>query len=298
MSTRWLRSFQNLQRLPEVFRAMTRLEDWWSVLRAYLQFGETSYPVKFATRSGTQLQLDSFDELVTAWVVFCRDEYSIPADARVVLDIGANYGAFSLLAAQMAPASVIYSLEPFPETFAKLQANIEVNGLSERVTPLQMAVSPQTGSAPMNSDPDIGSHLRTLDSVSPEVTPSNNWVDVPTISLSELIEEVVRKEGVEFIDIVKMDIEGGEYEIFSYFLDNPGKFTFRCGVIELHLPENADANTAILDRFLAFLASQTIETSFYHYPSKLFHFRDFAEIRKESKASNIMMGFARPACKV
>ncbi len=194
---------------------MTRLEDWWSVLRAYLQFGETSYPVKFATRSGTQLQLDSFDELVTAWVVFCRDEYSIPTDARVVLDIGANYGAFSLLAAQMAPASAIYSLEPFPVTFAKLQANIESNGLTERVTCLQMAVSPQTGSASMNSDPEIGSHLRTLGSVSPEVTPSNNWVDVPTISLSELIEEVVRKEGVEFIDIVKMDIEGGEHDTLA-----------------------------------------------------------------------------------
>lgn len=63
------------------------------------------------------------------------------------LDIGANQGLYSLIAARNQRCRHAYAFEPVPDTFAILRDNITRNGLESRVTAIDSAVSDKTGTA-------------------------------------------------------------------------------------------------------------------------------------------------------
>ncbi len=211
LAPRWIQSFSHLDRVPQVFRCARRIESWWPFTRGYIKLGETSYPYQFRTRSGLELELRDFYELGTAWVVFCRDEYVVPPNARTVIDLGANYGAFTLLAAVQAPRATIVSLEPFPSTFDRLVLNVRRNGFESRVRCWPLALGPRDGEQKMDSTPGVGSHMRHLivDGDSRETS-----IAVSTISWPELLSRVRSQLGIDEIDLVKMDIEGAEHDVF------------------------------------------------------------------------------------
>jgi len=68
----------------------------------------------------------------------------LPPDA-VLWDIGANVGAYALLAASRNLRVVAF--EPEAGTFAVLQLNLDLNDWNDRVTALNMALSDKTGLA-------------------------------------------------------------------------------------------------------------------------------------------------------
>lgn len=59
---------------------------------------------------------------------------SLARDARLVLDVGAYTGVFSLLAAKVAPAAQIHAFEVVPDVAAAARDNVAANDLSDRVT--------------------------------------------------------------------------------------------------------------------------------------------------------------------
>src|SRR3990172_8964826 len=58
----------------------------------------------------------------------------------VLWDVGANVGAYSLLAAKLVPHAVIVAFEPYIPTFSHLWENITLNGLSRQVIPICVAL--------------------------------------------------------------------------------------------------------------------------------------------------------------
>lgn len=66
--------------------------------------------------------------------------------ADVFYDIGANIGGFALLAGKLHSGRVpVVAFEPGAETFAAFTRNIFLNRLEHAITPLQIALSDQTG---------------------------------------------------------------------------------------------------------------------------------------------------------
>jgi FkbM family methyltransferase len=62
-----------------------------------------------------------------------------------IVDAGANIGVFSLLAAKSNTSAVVYAFEPNPNNFLRLQKNISLNNLQERIFPFQSALGNSTG---------------------------------------------------------------------------------------------------------------------------------------------------------
>ncbi|MES3037951.1 MAG: FkbM family methyltransferase, partial [Bdellovibrionota bacterium] len=58
----------------------------------------------------------------------------------VFFDVGANVGLFSIFAAKIRGAQV-YSFEPFWGNFFHLKENIELNGVTHKVTPFNLGLS-------------------------------------------------------------------------------------------------------------------------------------------------------------
>lgn len=204
-------SIKYAHRFAEVLRCADRVHSWLTVLKGYLGL-DIGYPVSFRTRSGIKISLEDFGDLVTAWVVFCREEYKVPRSGKVILDIGANYGAFSLLAARQAPNAVIVSVEPYPDTYRRLTANVVANGLAHRVHCWNVAVAGHPGMRSMSTAPNIPSYVRGL-SPGSDTGSGDTMVSVEAITLGELLDRVRSELGVDEIDLIKMDVEGTEHEI-------------------------------------------------------------------------------------
>ncbi len=136
-------------------------------------------------------------QYVLAW------ERLIGAD-DVILDIGANIGYYSLVAAKKCPDGEVFCFEPQCSPYAQLRFNIEINVL-RNIRTVYRGISDENGEAqlflPKESNDGMGS-LRRGHSFK---------TDAETIQLVRL-DDWVRERGVTRIDGIKMDIEGAEMQ--------------------------------------------------------------------------------------
>jgi len=80
----------------------------------------------------------------------------VPGD--VFWDIGANVGAYSILAAKLCPGATAYSFEPFVPNFGHLWENIVLNAVTQQVFPVCVGLSNHTSPESLAvSDPRAGS---------------------------------------------------------------------------------------------------------------------------------------------
>jgi len=115
----------------------------------------------------------------------------------VILDIGAHIGASAIFFAKKFPNSKVYAFEPFSENSELLKRNIEMNGC-RNVLPLQEAVLDKNGYCNLNI---IGTASHSI--VRSE---NGNVVKIKTCTLEKFENK---------IDLIKMNVEGVEYNIIK-----------------------------------------------------------------------------------
>lgn len=117
-----------------------------------------------------------------------------------VVDIGANIGYYTLLAAEFTgDQGKVFAFEPEPENYSLLLKNIHINGY-RNIIALQKAVSNKTEKKKLIiSNKDFGGHSFW----NPDKARESIMVNV--ISLDDFF----KKQRIP-IDIIKMDIEGAE----------------------------------------------------------------------------------------
>ena len=109
---------------------------------------------------------------VHTWIEYhnrARDSYSGEPDmidwlkttlqpGDVLWDIGANVGAYSILAAKLCPGARVFSFEPFIPTFSHLWENIVLNAVTAQVFPVCAGLSNRTAPESLSVvDPRAGS---------------------------------------------------------------------------------------------------------------------------------------------
>jgi FkbM family methyltransferase len=214
MLPRWARAAAHPRRAAEVARALARFRNGATLVRAYLRLAEPAYPFTLRARAGDTMGIGSWHDAATAWIVFCREEYAVPADARCIVDLGANWGAFALYAAARAPAARIFCIEPSPDEHPRLLRNLAANGLDGRVTGWPLAVAGEPGTRWMDADPAHPGPSRGIHPADGTAPPAS--VQVQAVTLAQVLERARAAAGVERIDLVKMDIEGAEHEVLCH----------------------------------------------------------------------------------
>ena len=120
----------------------------------------------------------------------------------VVLDIGANEGMFSIMIAKLFPGVRVISLEPVPRTFYQMVRNIGLNGVTN-IEPVCVGVGKCDGFMNVHKEFSGGSSL--VDTFDPL-----NHIKTPVCLTS--IDEIWERYKLHRVKLMKMDIEGGEYE--------------------------------------------------------------------------------------
>ena len=122
-----------------------------------------------------------------------------------VLDVGANIGYYTLLAARaVGPSGLVCAFEPEPHNFALLSRSVAENGFAN-VRLVQAAVSDREGATKLHlDDANFGAHSFDAGSVP---TSSGRSVDVRTVRLDDYEPEV---RGFAAGVLVKVDVQGAE----------------------------------------------------------------------------------------
>jgi FkbM family methyltransferase len=162
------------------------------------------------------LVCQSLDEVVRARRLIAREEGTVvwlreelrPGD--VFYDVGANIGAFTLIAARsLAAEGHVYAFEPHPANLVSLERNIVANDRTDRVSilPLALAAEPCRGTfvAPSSA---AGTANSTF--VPGEVGHGSSAQITFATSVDALIEEGTIRPP----DLVKIDVDGAESEVF------------------------------------------------------------------------------------
>lgn len=169
------------------------------------------YRMLTETRSGLRMLIDGRD--TGSGLEILHSGYIEPDVMKVLqrtftpgavfLDVGANFGFYTLFAAQqMGQAGQVYSFEANPHLIPFIEGSVYINGLRDRVTLINKAVADAPGTARFGfSYAHIGGGSLLLggnDAV------SNEYVEVPLVRIDDVLPADV------VVDVVKLDVEGHE----------------------------------------------------------------------------------------
>lgn len=115
------------------------------------------------------------------------------------VDIGANIGSYTVLAAAHVGAETI-SIEPVPSTFAHLIDNVNINKIYEKVNALNIALGAEEGNINFTKNQDTTNHVAV-----------DGDKDTITVAVSALDKVLNDRDPV----LLKIDVEGFETEVLK-----------------------------------------------------------------------------------
>lgn len=138
-------------------------------------------------------------DLSTLNLIFCRQDYYMPKDAKRVVDIGSNIGLSALFWLSRRPGVRVHCYEPSPVTFARMEENLRP--FADSVVLHPDAVSDFAGTANLGiEDSGVYSSLNLA---------AEKTVECRVRHINEVLETAL-EGGPGDIDVLKVDNEGHE----------------------------------------------------------------------------------------
>ena len=207
----------------------------------------TSLGAKFATRRGSS---DKGEVVIINGDSEYPKKFFPSGQALTVLDIGAHIGSFSIYFSFVKRGNNfnVYSIEPSRSNYLMLKKNIQLNNLTTQIFPYNIAIGTYNG----------------LGSISCEAAFDALIVNGPKEGLSiegafeecvvSTLESFANSVNITEIDLLKIDCEGAEHDIFKNsieFIKDRIKFIF----VEVHNISNNET----VDSFRELLRESNFE---------------------------------------
>jgi FkbM family methyltransferase len=132
----------------------------------------------------------------------------------IIFDVGAHHGQTSIIYAKLFKNGLIYSFEPYAESFKYLSKEVK---RYDNVNPFNVALGNKIGKANFYINPSSGTNsLLATDAKAPQtwgggLLESTDQTQVDVVTLDSFVE----KYEIKRIDILKLDTQGTEYQIIE-----------------------------------------------------------------------------------
>ncbi|HEX8185311.1 MAG TPA: amino acid adenylation domain-containing protein, partial [Blastocatellia bacterium] len=186
-----------------------------------------------------QSETDFVYEEVFADEVYLKHGVTL-RDGDCIFDVGANVGLFTLFAGQRCPNAAIYAFEPVPPVYSSLQLNAELYGLNVKLFNCGLGDKPKEAvftfyphntlissnvTSPEQAHEGMKSFLLNKHRAAPGDAPVNEALLDKMVQTQHEAEQftghlrtlsgVIGEEGIERIDLLKVDVENAEYEVLQ-----------------------------------------------------------------------------------
>lgn len=122
-------------------------------------------------------------------------------EGDLFVDVGANAGIYTVLAAG-AVGSMVVSVEPIPQTFQRLCANIRINSVTDKVAAHNIGLGSKEAVLRFTSSRD------TMNKVIEDSSYDGPSINVPVLPLDTVLKGRVPQ-------LIKIDVEGWESEVIA-----------------------------------------------------------------------------------
>jgi len=183
---------------------------------------------------------DNAYDFATFEEVVLRETYKVPIDftPRNIIDGGGNIGLTAAYFATRFPEASIITLEPDLENFSLLQKN---TSLYKNIIALNSGIWWRSADL-IVKDTGMGNNGFVVEEVEMKTTGS-----VPALSITD----IMLQQGWNHIDLLKLDVEGSEKEIFSSGYQNWLPKT-RVLIVEVHDRMKKGCSKSLLNAVNAF----------------------------------------------
>jgi FkbM family methyltransferase len=224
------------RRVRNLTAHLRRLADEERIRSVAVTYGCLDYP-----RATVRLRVSSREEFhrlrscsKEPWTVSWIEDYLRPGE--VLYDVGANVGAYTLVAAVAVPGARIVAFEPGPANFAALCANVDLNELGEQVLPVPVALGERARAARRAGEGVAGA--------AGSLSGSGDGAAV----LVDRLDDVVARFGLPAPNHLKLDVDGGELEVLEGASGLLASGTVRSAMVELDQAHER----AVVDRLAGF----------------------------------------------
>ena len=248
------------------------------VLGRYLMFVNT-----LDERLGVQLQMNGFWEMnITEFIA------RQVKPGMNVLDVGANYGYFSMLMADLiGPKGQIHALEANPMLSRLVAKSSKVNGFENKLKIINKGVSDQTGQdidfvysddTPMNG--------LLAENISEQARKNHfpNTIKVQIDSIDQLLKDA------DPIDFIKVDIEGSEDKFWYGSQQVRDKNPNMMILLEFNR-----ARYDNVDAFIEQIFEQGYQVTKLSHKESLYETITADDMKQSSTAHHMMLAIQRPA---
>lgn len=174
--------------------------------KTYFSCYKNNSPGIIEFKNGMKIEVEGRRSIQFMNSIFFNKMYGTSQNQKIIVDIGANKGLFSILFADQLRSTdfKMYCFEPHPKTFQILQNNIKLNNLQKNVFAFQKSVS--------GKNIPTKSFYIARDSFDYSVFneyESDEEIKVNNTTLPLIFDE----NKIKSIDLLKLNCEGAEYEI-------------------------------------------------------------------------------------
>lgn len=191
--------------LPELFRFAHR----FGIIKGSLLFFELKWgnqrniniqgiPFKFSLRKDTTDYETFYQAIVHNQYLF-----NYPVKAKTIIDGGANVGLASIAFKSIFPEATIIAIEPDKENFEQLNKNLQPYS---KINTLNKGIWNKKSIVRVTDKYQVGKWGMVTEEIKTETEGS-----VQTVT----IDEILKLYNIDEIDILKLDIETAEREVFS-----------------------------------------------------------------------------------
>ena len=154
---------------------------------------------------------------------------------EIVLDVGAHYGRYTLIAAKrVGPKGKVIAIEADPKNYDILNKNVKLNKFKDdNVITINYAVHSKETKIKLYTPEEETGYTIYNTIVSDRVSPQEKFIEVNANTLDRLVEE----NGIKHEDVnwIKIDVEGAELEVLKGAQNILSKSKNISLLIEIHL---------------------------------------------------------------
>ncbi len=163
---------------------------------------------------------------------------------EVLYDVGANVGAYSLIAAKAHKGRVkIYAFEPVFASYADLCWNVLYNACEESVMPLPFALAKETGPLMMGLS-SLRSGAASHDP-HPVLSGAAGTQRFPFLAFK--LDDLISATGLPVPNHLKLDVDGAELDVLKGAVSTLRAPTLRSLLVELNAQAEADGILAFIE---------------------------------------------------